>query len=174
MRANRKSPSSSTQRPTSPADPVGESVAANDKNKQPAAQGHANPSRAVPSPAEKQWREQQLRVDATPEQARDIAQDSDSPALAKHVAERAEENVQPPPAADDVEHDSDQDAAARQVGFESFAALVEQSVAIAGPSRHDVFVCELPDGRWIRFERASWPKFAAFLSREEAIPEHTA
>lgn len=163
------------QNQKTPSNLVGESATANGKQMQPDAKAHANPPRAPAKPADKQWRDHEHQVSATPAQAQDMAKESGSPELAKHVTQKANEEVNATtPHATAPVSSSDKDDAARQVGFESFATLVEHSTAIDGERNRASFVCELSDGRWIRFERESWPKFEAFRTRDEAVPQPAA
>ena len=128
-------------------------------------QADATGQRPGPPPAEK-WREHEHQASAADLQAQQLLQETGSPELAKHAVDQAQadagKSTAPPTPAD-------QDAAARQFGYESFGALIEDSVPFPVERGNTLMVCELKDGRWIRFDRESWPKHEIFRSRDEAM-----
>ena len=126
----------------------------------------APPKRATTQPAADQWREHEHQTPAADAQAKQLLQETGSPELAKHAVDQAHAQAKTPtPPASAAE----QDAAARQFGYESFDALVKDSTPFPVEHGRTLMVCELKDGRWIRFDRENWPKHELFQSRDEAI-----
>jgi hypothetical protein len=126
----------------------------------------AHPTRAPTTPPDGQWRDHEHRADATDLEARKLVQSTGSAELAKHAVDQMQAQAE---AAPPRESTADQDAAARELGFESFDTLVKVSVAFPVERGRTLFVCELSDGRWIRFDRDTWPQHEAFRSRDEAM-----
>ena len=117
-------------------------------------------------PAAEQWREHEHQAPAADLRAAQLLQETGSPELAKHAVDQAQAPADEPTRAPDV---AEQDAAARQFDFESFDALVKDAFAFPVDRGPGLMICELKDGRWIRFDRESWPKHEIFRSREEAM-----
>jgi hypothetical protein len=140
------------QRPDPQRPGDGASVAPNERRPEP--------------PATEQWREHEHQAPAADLRAAQLLQETGSPELAKHAVDQAEAPADEPIHAPDV---AEQDAAAREFGYDSFAALVKDAVSFPVDRGPGLMVCELIDGRWIRFDRESWPKHEIFRSREEAM-----
>jgi hypothetical protein len=132
----------------------------------PPPKADAHPTRAAAAPPDHQWREHEHSSETTNLEADKLVQSTGSPELAKHAVDQMQARAD---AAPPHEQTADQDAAARELGFDSFDALVKASVAFPVERGRTFFVCELSDGRWIRFDRDTWPRHDAFRTRDEAM-----
>ena len=117
-------------------------------------------------PAAEQWREHEHQAPVADLQAKQLLQETGSAELAKHAVDQAQSQTETPVAMPSV---GDRDAAAKPFGYDSFEALVNDAFAFPVDRGPGLMVCELKDGRWIRFDRESWPKHEIFRSREEAM-----
>jgi hypothetical protein len=122
--------------------------------------------RSADRPPAEQWREHEHQSPATDLRAKQLLEETGSPELAKRAVEQADVPADAPVLPPDA---ADQDAAAREFGYESFAALVKDAVSFPVDRGRGLMVCELKDGRWIRFDQESWPRHEIFRSREEAM-----
>jgi hypothetical protein len=167
-----KSDSKKRRDATTPTDAAPNPPQANESRHHPLRPGTDPKSPAEPkgqrpaTPPAEQWREHEHQAPAADLQAKQLLQETGSPELAKHAVDQAQAQADmptPPPT------EADQDAAARQFGYDSFAALIKDSVAFPVERGDGLMVCELKDGRWIRFDRGSWPQHEIFRSRDEAM-----
>jgi hypothetical protein len=79
------------------------------------------------------------------------------------------------PQRDGATHDGDgrksvdrRDAAARQIGFRSYEALVAASTPITGRDGRVHMIVEGTDGRWIVWLEETWPEYRSFDSIHHA------
>jgi len=138
---------------------------------QSAAPADSNPTRAPKAPADKQWREHEHRVDLTPAESKRpgrVEAATGSHELAEHAIDRLHADYEESRLPQEKVH-GDGEAASRGFGFSSFDELLKASVAFPTERGRTLRVCEVQDGRWIRFQTETWPQHESFVSREDAM-----